>query len=89
MYMDAVTFCSFVLVPATSKVNCFVVRSYWMSKTVTEICELSIQVVKPVVFNTSLADTVMAKAPRTVIPASHLEAESRGFILVAITIYTP
>ncbi len=59
-----------------------------MFKAVAEICELSIQEVKPVVFSTSLADTVLARAPRTVNPASHLEAESRDFILVVSALCT-
>jgi len=53
---------------------------------VTEICELSIQVVKPVVLKISLADTVMGRASRRVIAVSNLEAESRGFILVTISL---
>ncbi len=75
------TFSIFELVPATSKVNCWVVRSYLISSVVTVMFEFARHVVKPVVVRTSLADTIIVKAARNSMPKSHRDEGGSGLIL--------
>lgn len=52
-----------------------------MLRVVTVMSEFSMQVVKPVVVRTSLADTVIVDAARNGIPTSHREDSDGDLIL--------
>lgn len=77
---EAVTFCTFWLVPPTSNVICFVDRSNCMLRALTVISELSTQDVKPFVLRTSLASPVADRAPTRIVLEIHGE-NGRDLIL--------